>query len=219
MTVPAATPHAELLPPPVAEGKVVRVMESRHFQVETPKGCVRAQRAFGCLVMPRAGDRVALVETREGNRYILAVLERPGATDLELALPGETHLTTGNHGLRISAGTRLDLAGGDRLVLDAQETEIRSSRLRMLTREVQVVGEKLKALLHEGRWIGRLAEVFTDHFRMATRTSERDIETLERVRSRHMEIRARETLQLKGENVLAGADKLIRLDGDQIHLG
>ncbi len=215
----AATPSHAHGVGPLAEGRVVTVLDQRFFQIETGTGRIRAERALSCLVMPRADDEVAVVETVRGKGYIVAVLRRPGGGPVEIAVDAETHISSGSHPLRLSAGDDLELDSRGGLRLRAREAVIQAPRLQVLTEELRAIASRAWASLTETRLMARLLSVVVDHARLAAETSERDIEHLERARCGNLDLKARQTLQVRGEHVLANGRKLVRIDGDQIHLG
>ena len=45
------------------------------------------------------------------------------------------------------------------------------------------------------------------------------VDGLDQVRSTHIDYRADQTLQLQAENLIANATNLVKVDGEQIHLG
>ncbi len=203
----------------VAVGRVTTVLEGRWFQVQTGAGQVRAERALSCLVLPRPGARVVCVETGSGSGHILAVLERPDGAPLEIALARETHISSGRHPLRLSGGSHLELSSDDALHLRAQDTVLHSRRLHVIGEELRTLFRRAWTSLTEVSLMGRVLSIVTDHLRLRAKTSEREVETVERARCDHLDLEARRTFQIRGEQVLAGGRKLVRIDGDQIHLG
>ena len=67
--------------------------------------------------------------------------------------------------------------------------------------------------------IGDLLESFADRVVQFARWSQRTVDGIDQVRSQHIDYRAEHTLQLQAENLVADAANLVKVDGDQIHLG
>src|SRR5690606_40234891 len=73
------------------------------FRVDHPEDPA-AQRALSCLIEPQAGDLVLLaLAPADGQAHILAILERPGSQDADLALPGGGVIRTRDGEVRIGA--------------------------------------------------------------------------------------------------------------------
>lgn len=216
MAAPVRIP--EFRPPAVAEGRVRALLDNGRFLVELDDGRqLRGKRAWSCLVLPEPEDRVALIETG-ADCFVVAVLERPGGGSLEITLPGETHICSGSHPLRLS-GAELEVRATRRMELHAPQAVVHGTRLRVVCDEIHSVVRKAISVVTESRLVSRLTELITDRFCLAAQTSERAVASLDRTHCGHLDLQADNTVRIQGENVLAGAEKLVRLDGDQIHLG
>lgn len=161
-----------------------------------------ARRAFSCLVEPEAGDRVLVAEDG-GTPYVLAVLERRGDAPLRVALPGGSAVTAGDGRLDLSAGT---------LVLQARQGEVaveefamRGSKATLRLGAATVIAEAIETLAQ--RVIGRF------------RRSYRFVEESEQLRARDIDQRAGGHLHLKGDTATIQAGAVVKVDGNQIHLG
>ncbi|MBR0681733.1 DUF3540 domain-containing protein [Roseomonas eburnea] len=161
-----------------------------------------ARRAFSCLVEPEPGDIVLL--GRAGSvRYILAVLERPGAAPMRLALPDGATLAADGGRLNLSAGT---------LVMEAETTQL-------ATKALGVTARKADANLGRASLVAEAIESLAERIIGRFRRSYRFIEESEQLRARDIDQRASGHLHLRGETANLQAGVLVKLHGSQIHLG
>lgn len=159
------------------------------FIVQTGHGPMTARQAASCLVVPRPGDRVWLAGDLAHGLYVTAVLERAAATGCELRLPP-------NSVLSVPAGT----------------LTVQAPALRVVAREAVGTFGRVKL-------VGDLLETFFDKVSQFARWSQRVVDGPDQVRSQHIDWRADRTLQLQAEHLVANGSRLVKADGDQIHLG
>ncbi len=206
--------------PMQADGEVLACSEPDLFQVRTALGEVCARRALSCLVQPEIGDRVLVAEAAPDEPFLIAVLERRGAAPLHLALPGETRISVGQGaGLSLEIDGRLGLGSSTRIETDAPELVLRADAVTLVCRRLQAVAREALASLRHTRLIANLVEATTERLHLCAERSQRTVKGLDQVRAGNLDVRAEQVLNLQGENILAGAKKLVKLDGEQIHVG
>lgn len=89
----------------------------------------------------------------------------------------------------------------------------------MFVRRLEAVGDTLFGDVRSVKTIvGKLERVAEHAIERITR-SYRFIEEAEHVRAGSFEVVASEAMRLKGENSFVQAENLVKIDGDQIHLG
>lgn len=161
-----------------------------------------ARRAFSCLVEPAPGDLV-LVAVADGERYILAVLERRGDAALRMPLAEGASIT--------AAAGRIDIAGAtvavtaDAAQLAATKLGVSAGRTDVRLGAVRLVAEAIESMAE--RVIGRF------------RRSYRFVEEGDHVRSRDIDHRASGHLHLRGDTAAVQAKALVKVQSGQIHLG
>jgi len=93
------------------------------IQVDHPEGPA-ARRALSCLIEPQAGDLVLLaLDPAHVHGHVLAVLERPGPQDADLALPGGGVILARDGEVALRAPS-LRLEGRERIALDTGALEV-----------------------------------------------------------------------------------------------
>lgn len=163
---------------------------------------IAAQRAFSCLVEPEPGDRV-LVARDDAAAFVLAVLERRGEAPLRIALPGGSSLSAGEGRLDLAAGTLVVQARQGDVVVD--DLALRAGKATLRVGAATVIAEAIETLAQ--RVIGRF------------RRSYRFVEESEQLRARDIDQRAAGHLHLKGDTATIQAGAVVKVDGNQIHLG
>ena len=184
-----------------------------HIRQEGGSGEHRARRAVSCLVMPQAGDTVWLAGDLSHGLYVTAVLER------------DPH--SGSRGGRVvlPADARVESANG-RMTLHAESLKLDSQDLAVQARSAAVAVDKITGIGREVTWsfqrvklIADALETFADRLLQVAGWSQRTVTGVDQVRARHIDYRAEEMMQLQAQNLVANAANLVKLDGEQIHMG
>jgi hypothetical protein len=199
-------------------GTITRV-DGRAFTVRTSSGDVEARRATSCLVEPDAGDRVLLSGCSEGW-YVLAILARDeGEAGAAIALDGDltVRLRSGRfvvaaqEGVEIVSGGDVSVASG-RIDVNAAEGNVTLGRLTFLGTLVRAEIDKIKL------FAGHLDSV-VDRVAARVKRSYRFVEESDQVRAERIDYVAKKTASVHGENMLLTAEELVKIDGEQIHVG
>jgi hypothetical protein len=162
--------------------------------------------AFSCLVTPEGGDRVACWRAAlpEGGDtvHVLAVLSRPNAaTPMQLQLAADTRLKAG------------------RLALDTDALDVRTGEASFVYRSLQTIGEWCRATIGQLQLAGAtLASVFDRESHHAGQ-HQRTVEGVDLLEAQMVDHRAKSLMHLQGENVLANGDRVVKVQGAQIHFG
>jgi hypothetical protein len=200
-------------------GQVTGTAEGGLFAVRTEAGAYRAKRAVSCLIEPEDGDTVALLTTPTGTCYVTAVLEREaGATgrivadgDLEIQLRSGHFSVAAQEGVNLVTASEVSLVGGS-LRVHAQEGNVVMERLSFLGAFARAEVEKIKVVA------GSLDQVL-DRFSQRVKRSFRHVEELDQVKAEHIDYAAKSSMSLHAENALITAEELVKVDGEQIHVG
>lgn len=170
-----------------------------------------ARRAASCLLQPAVGDTVACFAAGDdGPLWITAVLVRAVDAPATVSLP---------------PGTAIECAGGaltlqaDALHLRARSLDVEGERACLNVEQVSGVGRKSSWSYGAVKLTAELVESFAERLLQFSRWSQRLVDGPDQVRSRQIDWRAEQTMQLQAQVVIANADKLLKADGEQIHLG
>ena len=197
-------------------GVVVRASDL--VEVDTTTGRVHARRATSCLVAPVEGDRVLLAIEERGDAFVLAVLERPEGTRTTLALEGDVTLRASKR-LSLSAEETVDVVAGKSVRLAGGAIELTALATRVSTHALTVVSEAAAAALGRVKLVAKSIDSMMDRLTQRAKRAFRFVEGTEQVRARHIDYAASEIANLRGETTVVTARDLVKVNGEQIHVG
>ncbi|MDY7227178.1 DUF3540 domain-containing protein [Hyalangium rubrum] len=178
-----------------------------------------AKRAPSCLLAPEPGDLVLVTFVPGRGCYVLAVLER------EEGAPGRL-VHQGNLGLHLPAGRLTVTASEGMSVVSGQDVSCVTSSLRAHAVEANLSIEKAHFLgtfasvqVETLKVIGRFFDSVLERFSQRVRRSYRQVEEVDSVRAEQLDYMASKNVSVRGRNALVTAEQLVKLDGDQVHLG
>jgi hypothetical protein len=183
------------------EAARVAAREGEGFTILRDGAPEAALRALSCLVEPAPGDLV-LVGRAEGQAFILAVLARRSDAPMRLALPdGAT------------------IASQGRLALDAAAIDMTAATTTVTTRSLDVTAGRTGASLGRVSLLAEAIETLAQRIVGRFRRSLRIVEDSETLRARDIDQRASGHMHLRGDAVTLQGGALVKLRGEQIHLG
>lgn len=181
------------LQPALASGRVQQADRGACL-VAGPFGLVRAQRAAGCLLDPRAGDTVALFLTSQ-EAWILSVLSRSAGDEGELVLPARTAVRARELAISAESG----------LALQAPSVRVEGGVLVQAAESVRTIASKIfeKASLRFGLF-GKLAEQVSGLKETKASRLRVCLDENLRVRSASADLKARESMRIDGGHINIG---------------
>jgi len=202
------------------ETGVVTRCDGAKLVVRTRADLVTAERAVSCLVEPDVGDRVLLARDDEGATFVLAVLRRntPDATT-RLSLEGDVALTVESGSLEVSARDGVTIASPGEVALVAGELRAAASRARTALGELVHVGASVLGQVDTVKLVGQALDVVVERSIARAKRAFRFVEESETVRAGELDHRAEGLASLRGAHALVTAEKLVKIDGGQIHVG
>ncbi|MGQ0697767.1 MAG: DUF3540 domain-containing protein [Panacagrimonas sp.] len=199
-------------------GEVLSV-EGRLLGVRTEDGVLQARRAASCLLRPECGDRVLVSGASATDCYVIAVLERAGNSPQCLHLVGDASLSIENGSLQLESTDRLDLNAVNAMSLGSNRLDVRASKAQVILGELSAIGRAWSGTLGHLRFVGEAFDSVVQRLTQHARHSVRTVEQSDQVRCGEMDYRAQGSVRLHGQHTHITASELVKLDGDQIHLG
>lgn len=227
MTMPltaTARPERQPIAHAPAATRVTEVdVASGHYTLFDGRRTRSARRALSCLVLPAVGDSVACspdpgaapdagpdVGGDSDVAWITAVLLRASDAPLTVSLPpGSTIACT--HGTLVLQA--------DALHLRARALGVEGEQAHLNVEQVSGVGRRASWSYGAVKLTAELVESFAERMVQFSRWSQRMVDGPDMVRSRQIDWRAEQTMQLQAQVLIANADKLFKADAEQIHLG
>lgn len=198
-------------------GRVIRDGKE-DMRVETEEGEFSVRRAVSCLVEPVRDDRVFIAGDLAEGLYVIAVLEREVDSPLHMALEGDVSLGIRKGRFSVAA-EGIDLVSARDMGLTSPELTVRSRKGTIFIDQLTCIGRDLLAHMEGIRCVGRFLDGIWDRLSQKAKRSYRIVEEIDQVRSGQIDYRAEKNLNIRGRNARIGARDLVKVDGDQIHLG
>ena len=194
-------------------------VEADFITVGTEYGDFPARQAISCLVRPEKGDRIIVAGMLDGDLYVTDVLERPDDAPTRISLKGNCSIKVDHGKLDLAAQEGIHLLSPKELGFDGSRITMRASRFNAAIGRLTYIGSQIFAQSKKIRLVGILFDSVMDRVAQRFKSSYRTVEEVDQVRSKEIDYRADKNLRLSGQNALIDADDLVRVDGDQIHLG
>lgn len=191
------------------------------FTVDTEFGPVNARKAAACLVRPGTGDEVLLSMDESGRCYILSVLEQAldnnGATELDFE--GQVNMNVRQGGLTIHTDEDLSLVSEQRAVIASDEIAISASRGRAFIDKMSLVGRTFSSQVETIRSAGLVLEQTFSRLTQRLENAFRFIKDHEEVQTNTTRYLVDDLLALHTKNTDLTSEEVVKVTGDQIHLG
>ncbi|MBK8942532.1 MAG: DUF3540 domain-containing protein [Polyangiaceae bacterium] len=181
---------------------------------------VSARRAKGCLLEPETGDTVLVARSEHHGSFVLSVLiGREEGGQSVLAVEGDLTLRSKSGRVDIVGGEGVSVTSGGDVAGNAPSVTARTMNASVFADTLSYFGRKVEAQVDTVRLLGQTLESVIDHVSSRVKHSFRTIDEIERVKAKELHVNAEATLNLHGKNTLMTAEKLVKLDGEQISLG
>jgi len=199
-------------------GEVVRVLGDV-FLVRTDDGDVRARRAKGCLLAPEVGDTVLLAIVGAQSAYVLSVLEREEGAASKIVLEGDVELRAPSGRIGLAAQEGIGLVSGKEVSVVSGSVEVRAVSGNVVLERLSMLGTLVSAELGKVKLVAGIFDSALERLSQKVKRSYRTIEEVDQVRAERIDYAAKKNLSLRGDNALINAEELVKVDGEQIHLG
>lgn len=215
--------HQRTDPDAMPTGRVVLKQGHRRYSVRLPTlptgvrgGEQVATRAASCLLVPQPGDRVLLAFTPE--LYILAVLDQAEDSPSDIVLDGDAKITTPTGRLDISSAEGVTIASRA-LSLLTGVLNTRAEKASISIDEVALIAKVARAAADEVALVATSYDAFVERITVRAARVYRAVSEYEQLRARHFDYRAEESAQIRGKHAVLVARDVVKIDGEQIHVG
>jgi hypothetical protein len=180
---------------------------------------VPARRAASCLLEPDVGDRV-LVARVEGAAWVLAVLERANpAAPARVSTGASMELRAPDGRIALAAQEGIDLVTARDLRAVAGGLDVSAGDATMALDRLTFLAETVRAEIERVRLATSRIHTDADEVSLHTKRSFRRVEEHDQVRSGSIDYAAQKLAQVTARTLLVTADDLVKLDGEQVHVG
>lgn len=192
--------------------------EKGSWVVEMDGSETLCRQAVSCLVLPAIDDK-ALIALTGTEAWILAILERSQGRSVELDVGRDMSVGSEDSSLTLSSGKDLTMHCDGDMRLSARTTRLESGKVDVVSPVFGFLGDALEATFQKVSFIAQGLDSCFGSVRTRMRSSFREIEGVDQVRSKEIDYRADRNMTLRAENFFGKAKRLLRMDGKQIHMG
>jgi hypothetical protein len=201
-------------------GRVVAIRDDGAAVVRTAAGDLVARRAVSCLVAAEVDDLVLLARSPREGAFVLAVLrrDRPAGTTT-VALDGDVDLRLASGRLRVAAQEGVDLLSAREVNVDAPKLRVNAVEGSVVVQGLSFLGGVVSAELEAVKLLASRVHSVVERVSQQVQRSYRTVTETDQLRAQRIDYTAEKTMSLHGEHALITAEDLVKVDGDQIHLG
>jgi hypothetical protein len=180
---------------------------------------VEARRAVSCLVEPAAGDRVLIALSDES--FVLAVLVKGehGGPGVTLSFEGDITLRARSGKLSMVADEAVTLTSGARVEVTAPELDVRAMKTSFFSASLSYIGRTLDGEIDRIKVVAQTVDRTIDRVSERLKQSFRTIEQIEKVRAKEIDVDVDGNVSVHADSTIMSSEKLVKIDGEQIHLG
>lgn len=200
-------------------GTVVEAQTTGELSVQTESGLYVARRAFSCLVEPVAGDEVLLSGLPNGACYVLAVLRRESDTPARLVADGNLEVRLPQGRFVVAAQEGVALASAKEVSVTAGSLRVHAAEGNVVLQQLSLLGSFVRAEFDRIKVLAASCDSVLDRLLQRVKRSYRFVEEHDQLRAAQIDYVAQNNASLRGENTLITAKDLVKVDGEQIHLG
>jgi glycine/D-amino acid oxidase-like deaminating enzyme len=188
------------------------------LRIETARGTYRAKRAVSCLVAPREGDRALCATTQKGEAFVLAILERE-EDGVAITVEGDLELRAPTGRVRVAASEGIDVGTTGELNLTSRELRVNAREGSLFVETLAFVGGVANVDLERVKSAIGFLDQTLERLSQRMKRSYRFVEEVDITRAKQVDVRAEENVHVRGKNAMVTAEVLVKMDGQQIHLG
>jgi hypothetical protein len=210
--------------PPPAGGAAqefgeVRLAADGAFVVRTASGEHRAKRAVSCLVEPEVNDRVLIAFEAGGPAFVLAVLEREAGAAATLSHDGAVNIRAGRGRLAMAAPEGVSLIAGQDVSVVAGSVNMTAAEGELSIDRLTVLSSLVRAEIGKAKVFGESVDTLVGRVTQRVKRAFRFVEEIDQLKTKRIDYTASQVAQIHAGNAVVSAEELVKVDGEQIHLG
>lgn len=189
------------------------------LRVRTRSGTYPVKRAVSCLIEPVAGDRVLVAHDGDDPVFVLAVLERASAAPSRVVFGADAEFFAPRGRIEIGARDGIRIASPQSVELTSHQLRVNAADAQLTLERTSFAGTVLNTCVDTVKLVATSLDAVLDRWTQRVRQSLRRVDELDQLKAGQIDHAARDTLALHGKNTLVTANQLVKVDGEQIHVG
>lgn len=186
--------------------------------VATAEGRLNARRARSCLIEPRVGDE-ALVCVVGDVAYVLAILDGEPGAPTTLAVDGDMALKAAHGRLSLAGQEGVSVVSAKEVSVAAPELSVHAGAARAVLDRLTWLATKVRGEVERSEIVAGAIDRVVDRITERARNVYRKVAELDQLQAESIDWEAKKNIALHSENALVTAERLVKVDADQIHLG
>jgi len=199
-------------------GRVISV-EGRGARVRTNSGDYAAKRAASCLLEPAVDDVVLLALTPTGTNYVLAVLEREEGAKATMKLDGDLELQLPKGRFTVAAQDGIDLLSSREVAVTSESVKVTAREGSAVLERLSLLGDVVRAEVGKVKLLASTLDSIVERVSLKAKNVYRHVAETDQLRAERIDHSAKCTMSLHAGNAIVTAEELVKVDGEQIHLG
>jgi hypothetical protein len=216
---PKVVPIIEPVVAVTPSATVISIDTDGNIEIEVEGGRHTAKLAFSCLVQPQPDDVVMFSKLETGQSYILGVIERPGCSDMTIALPGKSTIKSNSGSLSIISAESINMMASKNINSVSDQAIHKSREAVFDYQELIAKGENLQASYSNIRVFGNLLNVMAKQVINRFKSYIRNSEESDMVKSAQMTREVSGLYSMDTKYTIMISKKDTKIDGERIHMG
>ena len=182
---------------------------------------VNARRAASCLLEPKTGDQVLVAITDRDDSFVLAVL-RQGQREASggvISLDGDMTLRAKSGKIALVASDAVSVASATQIAISAPELQVHALKTTFFSESLSYIGRRIDTEVERIKVVAQVVDRTIDRVSERLKRSYRTIEEMEHVKAKELDVVVEGNVSIHSDNTVLSAEKLVKVDGEQIHLG
>ncbi len=197
----------------------VLALKGKTILVQSESGVVTADRAAGCLLDPKAGDKVLVSILGENEAYVLSVLKRADGSGKTITFDGDTTFCVANGELNVLASEKVNIGSAGEVSVSATTFGLTAMEGKVVADNMSFVGSLFSGNVKVVKLFAKTFDSIIERLSQRLKRSYRTVEETETVRADMIHYRAGTAFVAHGENTIITAKNNIKINGDLIQLG
>lgn len=177
-----------------------------------------AERAASCLLKPRIGDEVLVAHLPDRRVFVLSVLRREGAAT-EIEAEGDLRVQAPKGRVHIASSEGIGMSTPQDISAAAARVDIKAVASAWVSETITVLAKSLVSELERTHVSSGILDSVLGRLSQKAKRVIRVIEETDHLRAGRIDYAVEKSVMIQGENTVLTAKQLVKVDGDQIHLG